>query len=587
MINLVGKSLGRYKIDEQLGEGGMATVYKAFDTRLERHVAIKVIRLELSYSPRFQQRFEREAKALAKLAHPNIVHINDYGEHEGITFLVMDYLPGGTLKSVMSSPLPYKQAVRMLLPVAQALEYAQGLNIVHRDVKPSNILLTATGQPQLTDFGLAKILEAEDTLNLTGTGMGIGTPGYMAPEQWLGEVLPQADIYALGVVLYEMVTGRKPYVADTPAAVLLKQNNEPLPRPSSFVAGIPEEVENLLFKALAKEPGNRYTDMNTFLEALESLEQLQEHPEKISLEQHDLDVVQPISVSDESITRAEPEPKTARSGFRRGLKTALTYVLIVICILGVFVCMLSIPGIINPEEDGSTPVVGDGVTATITPTSAPTATLQPPPAFEAIIQESFDDPRYDGSHNQEMWDSYQNAASEGVQQDGSWSVIVSVDEEAQNNGVALVTREDWTVADVDYFEVRMMVESYAGTGGAFAIFGLAPEAGQSGEWDIFCMLSPAGPSLYCAVRSDSSDPDYEIADTQIEVHTWYTIQIAIDPHTFEIQFYKDDEMIGSAVPNHVDRWKTAPLRIQLAGLGINNSETFYVHFDNLIMGVQQ
>jgi hypothetical protein len=243
----------------------------------------------------------------------------------------------------------------MLLPVAQALKYAHELNIVHRDVKPSNILLSTTGLPQLSDFGLAKMLETEDNLNLTGTGMGIGTPGYMAPEQWLGEVVPQSDIYSLGVVLYEMVTGRKPYVADTPAAVLLKQNNEPLPRPSSFVADIPEGVENFLFKALAKEPDNRYADMGAFIKALERLEQLQERPKEISPGQQEADVVQPVSAPDESITRVGREVKKARSEYRRGLKTALTYVFIAICVLGAIVGALSIFNIINTEEGISTP----------------------------------------------------------------------------------------------------------------------------------------------------------------------------------------------------------------------------------------
>jgi eukaryotic-like serine/threonine-protein kinase len=274
MPNFTGQSIGRYHILEQLGEGGMATVYKAYDTRLEREVAVKVIRLD-QFTPatlgRVLKRFEREAKALGRLIHPNIVHVNDYGEHEGVPYLVMDYLPGGTLKPRLGQPMPWEEAVRLLIPIAQALEYAHEQAIVHRDVKPSNILLTVKGQPMLTDFGIAKLLEGEQTQSLTGSGVGVGTPEYISPEQWTGQAGPLADLYSLGVVLYELVTGRKPYTADTPAAIMLKQATSPLPRPRQFVPGLPEAVEKVLFKALAKEPGNRYPDMDTFIRALEGL----------------------------------------------------------------------------------------------------------------------------------------------------------------------------------------------------------------------------------------------------------------------------------------------------------------------------
>ena len=226
MSNIIGQSLGRYHILEQLGEGGMATVYKAYDTRLETDVAVKVIRTENilpSTLDRSLKRFEREAKALARLTHPNIVKVTDYGEYEDKPYLVMPYLPGGTLKQKLGKPIPWQEAARLLLPIARALDFAHRQNMIHRDVKPSNILITADGEPMLTDFGIAKILDLEETADLTGTGMGIGTPEYMAPEQWTGKTSNQSDQYALGVVLYEMLTGCKLYSADTPAAILLKQ----------------------------------------------------------------------------------------------------------------------------------------------------------------------------------------------------------------------------------------------------------------------------------------------------------------------------------------------------------------------------
>ena len=275
MTNLIGQSLGRYHILEQLGEGGMATVYKAYDTRLETDVAVKIIRTENilpSVLERSLKRFEREAKSLARLTHPNIVKVTDYGEFEGKPYLVMPYLPGGTLKErIKQGPIPWQDAVRLLLPIAQALEYAHEQNLIHRDVKPSNILLTSKGQPMLTDFGVAKLFDMEATADLTGTGMGVGTPEYMAPEQWQGQVSVQTDVYALGVVLYEMVTGRRPYTADTPAAVLIKQTTNPLPMPSNFVPGLPDSVEKVLLKALSKNPVERYQTIKNMADATEGL----------------------------------------------------------------------------------------------------------------------------------------------------------------------------------------------------------------------------------------------------------------------------------------------------------------------------
>lgn len=273
MASLIGQALGRYHILEPLGEGGMAVVYKAFDTRLERKVAIKVILPYRSHAEGFLKRFQREARALASLAHPNILKIFDFGEHDGLPYLVMEYLPGGTLRQKLSGQsLPWAESARLLAKVARALEAAHKQGIIHRDVKPSNILLTESGEPLLADFGIAKLVESdESTADLTGSGVGIGTPEYMAPEQGIGQVDERSDVYALGVVFYEMVTGRKPYTATTPMAVLIKKSTEPLPRPSLLSPGLPQTVENVLLKALARVPSERYANMADFSRALERI----------------------------------------------------------------------------------------------------------------------------------------------------------------------------------------------------------------------------------------------------------------------------------------------------------------------------
>ncbi|MBG0785453.1 MAG: protein kinase [Anaerolineaceae bacterium] len=278
MQNFVGKQIDRYQILECLGTGGMAVVYKAYDLRLERDVALKLIRTEAI--PREQhehlfKRFEREAKAQAKFENENIVHVYNYGEINGSPYLVMAYLPGGTLKDRLCGPIEWRQAVHWVIPIAQALSYAHKEGFIHRDVKPANILFDEEDQPVLTDFGIAKILNKE-AVTLTGTGLGVGTPEYMAPEQWQGKVTKASDQYALGVVLYELITGRKPYTAETPLAVALIQASEPLTPPGNIVEDIPKEIEYLLFKLLAKNPEDRYLDMDHLLIELENL--LKDHP---------------------------------------------------------------------------------------------------------------------------------------------------------------------------------------------------------------------------------------------------------------------------------------------------------------------
>jgi serine/threonine protein kinase len=274
MNSLIGQTIAHYHIVEQLGEGGMAIVYKAFDTHLERDVAVKVIRTD-QFAPaileKILKRFEREAKLLAKLSHPNIVGVIDYGEYENIPYLVMEYLPGGTLKECLGKPIPADETARLLLPIARALDSAHRQGMIHRDVKPSNILITNDGEPMLTDFGIAKLLDAEEDQTLTGTGVGIGTPEYMAPEQWMGQATAKSDQYSLGVIFYEMVTGHKPYTADTPAAILLKQTNDPLPSPKIFVTEISKEAENVIYKAMARNPQDRFVDMSKFGEGLQTL----------------------------------------------------------------------------------------------------------------------------------------------------------------------------------------------------------------------------------------------------------------------------------------------------------------------------
>ncbi|MBN1449596.1 MAG: SUMF1/EgtB/PvdO family nonheme iron enzyme [Anaerolineales bacterium] len=397
---MIGRTLGRYQILELLGAGGMATVYKADDTRLERQVAIKVIRREV-FSPdemeMILKRFEREAKSVAGLSHPNIVGVIDYGEFEGAPYLVMEYLPGGTLKERLGSPIPWRDAIQLILPIARALEYVHTRNIINRDVKPSNVLMTENGEPMLTDFGLVKIFgeKEKDTTTITSSGTGLGTPDYMAPEQWTGEATAQSDLYSLGVVLYEMITGHRPYVADTPAGVLFKQASEPLPLPTSYIPDLPKDIESVLLKALAKDPANRYADMRTLINELESL---------LAGRKVSASTINTEQLREQMTGRVERQPTpTPSPAYKRGALPVIAIAVIgALALLGAIGgCWLlyTNPGILSLGAPPTQQTLPSPSTIPPSPTAIPpTETIQPtgeptstPPAAETPLPDEIED----------------------------------------------------------------------------------------------------------------------------------------------------------------------------------------------------
>lgn len=428
--SLVGQTLGAYRLVERLGQGGMATVYKGYEAALDRYVAVKVLPQFFASDPSFTQRFRREAKAIAQLNHPNIIPIYSYGEQSGITYLVMQFVEGGTLKHERGQTHSPEEALRLLLPIARALGYAHGRGIVHRDIKPSNVLMAEGNWPMLADFGLAQM--AESSMKLTGTGVGLGTPMYMSPEQGRGDqVDARTDIYSLGIMLYELVTGDVPFRADTPMAIVIKHMTAPMPMPRQLNPNIPAEVENIILKSTAKDVDDRYQTAGEMVTAMERV------LNRLAAAIKEEEVVEELRTK-----KIKPGymPPSKQPGAKKVQKIALIVILgfLGLCILGVVVmgvfdiCPPAGPWPQPPWCPGSPyklPTFGEEST-----TSAPTPMITEGTLGPILFQDDFEgepSPRWD--FQPQMW--------EAVTLDGR-TVLQNVPTEGE--GFASLRGDDWT-----------------------------------------------------------------------------------------------------------------------------------------------
>jgi serine/threonine protein kinase len=479
-----GQMLGPYRIINQVGRGGMATVYKAYQPSVDRYVAIKVLPSQLAESREFATRFQQEARIIAKLEHPHILPVFDYGESEGVAYFVMRYMDAGTLKERMieGRPLPLNDIDKLFTQLADALSYAHSRGIVHRDLKPANVLIDSHDNVFLTDFGIAKLLESASP-RLTQTDAIMGTPAYISPEQAQGHTVDQrSDIYSLGIILYEMVTGSVPFTAETPLAVLFKHISDPLPPPSLVKPDIPPDIEQVLLKALAKDPRDRFATAAEFVaaweRALQTKHTVQHIPEAATV------------LPPRTTTGAQPRAATTTSMSRSGTPTAwIVGCLVAVCALfglGGVALMAS-----NSLRGTPTPTVlppTETVTS-IPPTTAPqfTATIPVVNTGEILLEDDFSD-------------------------DSKWGTLTNTDSsvEYENNTLNIqVFRENWVIwsrpNDQSYGNVHLEVTITTNSTDPTTAYGFI--CGQQPKpWSFYYLAAtPAGE--YAIIKATDGESD--------------------------------------------------------------------------------
>ena len=477
-----GQMLGPYRIITQIGRGGMATVYKAYQPSVDRYVAIKVLPSQLAESREFATRFQQEARIIAKLEHPHILPVFDYGESEGVAYFVMRYMDAGTLKEKMieGRPLPLQEIDRLFTQLAEALSYAHSHGIIHRDLKPANVLIDSHGNVFLTDFGIAKLLESASP-RLTQTDAIMGTPAYISPEQAQGQTVdPRSDIYSLGIILYEMVTGSVPFTAETPLAVLFKHISDPLPPPSQVKPDIRPAIEKVILKALAKDPRDRFASAAEFVTAWERALTTVEH------------VAQSETVPPATGAQTQPKPPPAtRTASKSGIPTAwIVGCLVSACALfGLGGVALMASNLRSPSTSTPPPPTETVISIPPTSTSAalPTATIPVINTGEILLEDDFSD-------------------------DSKWGTLTDTDSsvEYQNNTLSMrVFRENFVIwstpNDEDYRNVHMEVTANSNDTDPTTAFGFIC-AQQPKPWSFYYLAATPG-GEYAIIKATDGESD--------------------------------------------------------------------------------
>jgi len=546
-----GQMLGSYRIISQVGKGGMATVYKAYQSSMDRNVAIKVLPRQLAESPEFAARFQQEARIIARLEHPHILPVFDFGESDGVTYFVMRYLEAGTLKTKMEAgPLSLSEIDRLFTQLAEALNYAHGHGIVHRDLKPANALIDGDGNLFLTDFGIAKLLESASP-RLTQTDAILGTPAYISPEQAKAETVNQrSDIYSLGIILYKMVTGSVPFVADTPLAVILKHISDPLPPPSILKKDIPESIEQVILKALAKEPDNRYATASEFLStwkrALEEKETAPHTPE-------------PKSTPASPAGRIDSAPPAVPSSSGRGRAGWIVGCLAVACLI------FSIAGVGIVYFNWQTPAFLIPATSTPFPTQPPPPADTATPISNILLQDDFS-------------------------QNDQWGTLTDADYSIEYDGEALrmkvFQQTSWfvwsTANDEAYQNIHIEVTVTNNDGEPSTAFGIMCHLQDASDSYYYLVMTPAGDYAIALAKEGetdlflTNDDQWDHSDLIAQNNAAY--RIGADCGNGRLTLYVDGQQIDSVT----DSAFTSGI-VGLYAWSGENARTADVTFDDFII----
>ena len=518
--------LGSYRIISQVGQGGMATVYKAYQPSMDRNVAVKVLPRQLAESAQFAARFQQEARIIARLEHPHILPVFDFGESDGVTYFVMRYLEAGTLKTKMEAgPLSLNEIDRLFTQLAEALEYAHGHGIVHRDLKPANALVDAQGNLFLTDFGIAKLLESASP-RLTQTDAIMGTPAYISPEQAKAESVDRrSDIYSLGIILYEMVTGSVPFVADTPLAVILKHISDPLPPPSVLKKDISAPIERVILKALAKEPGDRYATAAEFLSAwkraLDEAGTAQRTPEPTHLPASLAGTVAPPSI-------AAHHPAQNRTGWVIG---CLVIACLVFSVAGIGIIFFNWQAPAIPAPATLTPFP----TFTSVPTQAPppTETSLPIAIGEVLLQDDF-------SQDAVFWGTLTDSDN-------------SIEYDGETLRMQIFQQDNWfvwsTPNDEVYEDIHIEVTATNNDGEPTTAFGIMCHQQDASGSYYYLAITPGGQYAIAMAKEGESDTfftnDDQWGDSNLITQNADTYRIGVDCGNGLLSLYVDGQLIDS------------------------------------------
>lgn len=528
---MIGTTIGGYRITDQIGAGGMATVFKAYDATMDRYVALKLLPQQYYNDERFRKRFEREARAIAKLEHIHILPIFAYGEDSGHMFMAMRLMETGSLSDVLRDrgAMPHPTIARLIRQVGSALDYAHSQGILHRDIKPGNVLVDAENNAYLTDFGIAKIVE--DVSALTQSGGIVGTPAYMAPEQCMGstDIGPAADQYALGIILYEMLTGRVPFTAETPMAVVLKQMHDPLPLPSQFRGDLPESIEKVLLKALSKNPNQRFESCGELAGAFENA--IAGEPVELATPDSTAVVASgeathqmnpPLTAEETRANRQELPPagptRAARS--RRRLNPVVAGGGALGVITALVIAVLFATGVLGGDDDGSP--------AQIAPVAVvATGETGCQPGETELYTENFDDGSAGG------WEALEQGQP-------GWSIVTDED---GNRFLELTPGADWDVLDGYTFDQAVWRFEFAFVGAeVMTHFNWRTSPGLDDRYIV--AFNSADMNVFPGTSRYTIFNDYPITDAAPYApapNEWHTLEIATSGNVVSV--FMDGDLI--------------------------------------------